>query len=244
MPYIIVSILLQFACVVHAVRTGRNRFWIGILIFVPMVGCLAYVVFEVLPELFGARVHHLHKTARHMLDPEKALRRCAEDLAAADTVENRRRYAAACQDLGRHAEAIEILESVAVGIHADDTGLLIELARATFAGWPPARTLELLDRVKEIDPSITSADAHLLYARALEALGRDAEAEQEYRALTGYFAGEEARYRLGELLERRGDAVGARTLFDEILARQRRAPGHYREAQRGWVEAARRRAGA
>jgi hypothetical protein len=244
-PLIGLSILLQIACVVHAIRTGRNQIWIYVIVFLPMAGCLAYLVAEILPDLLGSRAaRDLSKTARRIVDPEAELRRCADDLTLADTIENRRNYAAACLRLGRSDEAIQVLEAVLAGIHEDDTGLLIDLAQACFAGGRHARTVELLDRVKQINPTITSADAHLLYARALEGLGRDADAEQEYRALVGYFSGEEARYRLGLLLERRGDAAGAKTVFGEIVERQRRAPRYYRKAQREWVDEARRRLGA
>ncbi len=49
MPYFLVSVACQIACVVHAVRHGRNQAWIMLIIFVPLVGCMAYFIVEVLP---------------------------------------------------------------------------------------------------------------------------------------------------------------------------------------------------
>ena len=53
-------------------------------------------------------------------------------------------------------------------------------------------------------PDYQSAEAHLLYARALEETGRGEEALAEYRALSEYFVGAEARVRYGLLLARMG----------------------------------------
>ena len=236
MPLFGIVLVLQIVCVVHVIRTGRNQIWIYVIVFLPAAGCLAYLVAEIVPELFGSRTA---RQARHgvqrIVNPTADLRRAADDLAVADTVENRRSYAAACLNHGRADEAVRVLEQSLTGIHADDPSLLSDLARANFAAGSFQRTLDLLDRLQQVDPKYTSADAHLLYARALEALERNAEAADEYRALIEYFSGEEARCRYGLLLERQGDAAGARAQFSEIVARQRRAPRYYRKSQREWV---------
>src|SRR5438128_520256 len=125
-PLLGLSILLQVACVVHAIRTGRSQLWIYVIIFLPGAGCLAYLVAELLPDLFGSRAaRDLTKSARRMVDPEADLRRYADDLALADTTENRRNYAAALMLHGRSEEAIQILEQAMTGIHQDDTGLML-----------------------------------------------------------------------------------------------------------------------
>jgi hypothetical protein len=42
------------------------------------------------------------------------------------------------------------------------------------------------------NPDFRSADGHLLYARTLEALGETLKAEEEYQALSSYYAGPQA----------------------------------------------------
>lgn len=145
--------------------------------------------------------------------------------------------------LGQAAKAVAALEPALAGIHADDIGLHLDLAQAHFASGGHQRALALLDRVREIEPGYESASAHLLYARALEALGRDDEARREYESLVGSFPGEEARCRFALLLERTGAADRARALFAEILQRQKSAPRHAREAEREWTGVARSRIG-
>ena len=50
MPIIGFSILVQILCAVHCVRNGRSGLWLTVIIFLSLPGCLAYAIFEILPE--------------------------------------------------------------------------------------------------------------------------------------------------------------------------------------------------
>jgi hypothetical protein len=127
-----------------------------------------------------------------------------------------------------------------VGHDADDPELMRSLARAqTFAG-DHAGALATLDELKRRNPRYQSADAHLLYARSLEGLGRLNEAIEEYGALAEYYSGEEPRGRMALLLDRLGRDAEAARVREQILRATRLAPKHYVKANRTWIEAARR----
>ena len=53
--FFIVSLLVQVGLIVHVVKTGRNFLWMAAIGFLPIAGSLAYIVVELLPELFGGR---------------------------------------------------------------------------------------------------------------------------------------------------------------------------------------------
>ena len=55
MPILILYALLKILLATHAVRSGRARPWLWIIIFVPGIGCLAYTLIEVVPELLKGR---------------------------------------------------------------------------------------------------------------------------------------------------------------------------------------------
>jgi len=97
-----------------------------------------------------------------------------------------------------------------------------------------------LDALQAADPSFVSGDAHLLYARALEAQGKTDEAQGEYRRLVPYFSGEEARARFAMLLEKTGAHDEARALYQEIVKLLDGAPPRYRSAQKEWGDIARK----
>jgi len=243
MPYLLI-VCLQIFCVIHVVRTGREQIWIYVLILLPGAGVLAYVIAELLPGwLGGHRARGLKSGAIKTLDPGRTLRHRMNALEDADTIENRRLVAEELTRLGRFDEAAEAYRSGLVGIHADDPSLLLGFARASYGANHPETALAALDQLRAADPKFQSAEAHLLYAKSLEALGRDSEAAEEYDHLVGYAPGEEVRCRYALLLQRTGRSEAAQSLFGEILSRTRRAPSRYRRAEREWIDTARRAAG-
>ena len=104
----------------------------------------------------------------------------------------------------------------------------------------PQDAVTTLDDLRRRWPDYQSADAHLLYARALEAAGRSQEALDEYQALSAYYPGAEPRVRYGLLLNLLGRRDEARTLFADVVKQLRRAPKHVRKLQGEWIAIAER----
>jgi len=209
-----------------------------------MAGMLAYLVAEVLPDLLGSRAaHRLNRKAAIVLDPTRGLRSRQADLERVDTVENRRLLAEEHVARGEFTAAAKLYEASLVGVHHDDMALLMGLARARLGMQDHAGALAALDRLREAHPNFESSEAHLIYARGLEGLGRDDEAEAEYAHLVGYAAGEEARCRYGQLLMRRGKSAQARTVFAEVLKYAAQGSRRYRRDQQVWIDTAERALG-
>ena len=60
----LVTIVLNVLFIVHVMRTGRERFWIWIILGFPVVGALAYLLAEVVPELVrGPRGEKMREAA-------------------------------------------------------------------------------------------------------------------------------------------------------------------------------------
>ena len=240
MPYLLIP-LLQITCIIHALRSGRDRTWVWILMFLPGIGVLAYLVMEILPGLWGSRTSRglQHQAMRH-LDPTRDVRRRREALEEADTVDNRRLLAEALADAGECKDAVEIYRGILTGIHADDPGMLLGMSKAAFAAGLFDEALRTVLHLGETNPRYQPVEAQLFYARTLEALGRDDEAAREYDQLVAHAPGEEVRCRYALLLQRRGRVLEAMGLFKEVLSRSKRAPGHYRRQEREWIDIARR----
>lgn len=242
MLYLLIP-LLQILAVVHVVRTGRNYMWIYILLFLPGLGIVAYLIVEILPGLFGSRAaRNLQSSAVSALDPGRELRHRRQALEEADTVDNRRLLAEALVATGQNAEAMELYRGILTGIHADDPGMLLGMARAAYGTGQYELALNTVRQLGESNPRYQPVEAQLLHAMALEKLGRDDEAAADYAALVTHAPGEEVRCRYALLLQRHGDGNAAKVLFDEILNRSRRAPRHYRRQQSEWIDIARREA--
>jgi hypothetical protein len=237
LPYII-----QILLIIHVIRTGRNQLWIWVLLFVPFgLGALAYLAVEILPELArGRAAQRTARGVRRAMDPTADLRRYENEVRVAGNVASRQRYAEELVRHGRCAEAIAQYGLALTGLYEHDPNLMLGLAQAQFAGGdtPAARTT--LDELIRHNPDFRSPTGHLLYARALEGEGNIGKALEEYRVLAPAYPGAEASVRYAQLLAAQGQREAAQKVARELLEQARIAPGHYRRAQREWLEAARR----
>jgi len=235
----IVDIALLIVCVVHAIRTNRIFPWIYVLVFLQAIGCLVYIGMVIVPELVQSRrARQFGAKVRDMADPHRGLRDAHREVGLVGSVDAKRTLAEEHYARGRYGEAVAIYKDALQGQFRDDTALLAGLARSQFMARDAAGAQATLDALQRADPNYSSADMHLLYARALEAQGKDAEALDEYKRLVRYYAGEEARARYGLLLKKLGRADEARGMFEEILRLLDGAPSRYRRAQREWGDLA------
>jgi hypothetical protein len=238
--YYIAPTLLLIVCVVHAVRTGRVFPWIYIIIFLPLIGSLVYIGMEVVPDLVrGRRARAFGSAARDIADPHRGLRQAHRDVAMVGSVDAKKTLAEEYVSRGQYADAIALYHDAMQGQFKDDNALLLGLAKAQFLNGDGAGAQASLDALQAADPQFSSADAHLLYARALELQGKDQEAVGEYQKLIRYYPGEEARTRMGLLLQKLGRRDEARALFEEVVRLLTGAPSRYVRQQKQWGDIAR-----
>ncbi|HSY04681.1 MAG TPA: tetratricopeptide repeat protein [Steroidobacteraceae bacterium] len=241
MLLLIVPIIIQVLLIIHVIRTGRNQLWIWVLLFLPLAGGIAYIAVEMLPELFRSRA--ARRTARGLkkaMDPMADLRRYESEARVGSNVASRQRYAEELLRHGRHDEAIMQYREALSGLYQHDANLMLGLAQAQFAKGDAHGARVTLDELIRLNPEFRSPAGHLLYARALAAEGEVQRALEEYRVLAASFPGAEAAVRYAQLLQEQGQRVEAQRIARELLEQARIAPGHYRRAQRPWLEAAQR----
>ena len=239
----IVSLLIQAGFIIHVIKTGRNQLWIWVLVIpgLAFAGILAYIVVEILPELFGSRA--ARRTARGFrkaIDPGADLRRYENEARVAGNVASRQRYAEELVRHGRYDEGIAQYREALTGLYEHDPHLMLGLAQAQFGKGDAAGARATLDELIRLNPEFRSPVGHLLYARALEAEGNVPKAMEEYRVLATSYPGAEAAVRYAQLLQAQGERAEAQRVARELLEQARIAPGHYRRAQRTWLEAAQR----
>ncbi len=232
---------LQIVCAVHAGKTGRPFFWIYIILFVPMLGMLAYLAVEILPELVrGRAARRAASGVGRVLDPGRGLREAERRLAMTPTAGNKAAVAEGYLATGRAAEAIALFRETLEGVHATDPSLMLGLARAYFAEHRYGDVVDVLDALKAANPEYHSPEGHLIYARSLEEQGKTEAALHEYAALERYYPGQEARCRYALLLDKTGEHREAARLFREIVEAIELGPRHQRRDQREWYDIARR----
>ena len=242
MVLLIFLYVIQAALIVHVIKTGRNQLWIWALLLLPAgIGALAYLAVEIVPELFRTRTaQRTARSFRKAMDPGADLRRYESEARIAGNVASRQRYAEELVRHGRYDEAIAQYRETLSGLYEHDPNLMLGLAQAQFGKGDAAGARGTLDELIRLNPDFRSPVGHLLYARALEAEGNVPKALEEYRVLATSYPGAEAAVRYAQLLQAQGERAEAQRVVRELLEQARIAPGHYRRAQRTWLEAAQR----
>lgn len=237
----LLPLIIQVLLIIHVIKTGRNQIWIWVLALIPFAGPIAYIAIELIPSLF--RSGTARRTARGLkkaMDPTADLRRYESEARVGGNVASRQRYAEELLRHERYDEAIAQYRGALSGLYEHDPNLMLGLAQAQFAKGDAPASRATLDELIRLNPEFRSPAGHLLYARALEAEGNVAKALQEYQVLAGSYPGAEAAVRYAQLLQAQGQRSEAQRVVRELLEQARIAPGHYRRAQRTWLEAAQR----
>jgi len=243
----IISILIwitQLALIIHVLKTGRSRYWIIMLFFMPMIGGIAYLLIEILPEFSGSitgqrAVRNVKKT----LNPGADLRHHEAAWEQSPNVDNARRYAGVLMESGKTNEAEAIVDQSLKGLFATEPTLLLIKARIQFDHDQTADAIKSLETLQEHNPDFRNASGHLLYARALEANGQTEKAVREYSSVSGYFPGVEARYRLALCLKATGNEQASNAELESIINDAKLAPPHFRKSQKQWLDAVKREMG-
>lgn len=161
-----VIILLQISVLFHAMKTGRPYYWIFIIMAFPVLGCLIYFLVEIAP---GSRQErHLMKFGRDIakaVNPDRDMKRHAEELAICGSVENKLKLAEECVERGMFDEAIRLYESTRDGQYTHAPDLLYGLARARFFNGEYAAARHVLIELREHAPGYYAREVALMAAR-------------------------------------------------------------------------------
>ena len=241
MPIAIVLAVVQGILIIHVLKTGRDFRWIFLILFLPGIGSIIYVVMEIIPAFSGGlAAKRAARRVTDFVDPGRGVRHQTLEYERSQNVDTSTRLAGELLKDGKYDEAIKVCEEARSGIFEDDPTILLTLANAHFLKDNFTDAIETLDFLRERNPEFRSPDGHLLYARSLEGDGATERALEEYRAVSSYFPGVEARVRFAQLHKRVGDAQTAKEMFEEIIQDARLAPRHFRKAQKEWIEIAKR----
>lgn len=215
MPLIGLSILVQIACAVHCVRNSRNGLWLMVIIFLSIPGCIAYALFEILPQYSGRRgVRHLKSAAVRTLDPERQVRAAREALETADTAANHIALADALVEKEMFGEAIQYYRGALARTPSGDRATLLKLASAELESGNAAEASRRLEALPASGSARANDEAALLLARALEETGESERALALYADVGQRLPGGEAQCRQAALLV----ALGRRGEAEPILA--------------------------
>lgn len=230
-------ILLAIFFAIHAVRNGRELYWLLILFMFPLLGSIVYGVAIWLPDMRNNRtLKTVGRGLQKVIDPQRRLREALSDFETTDTVKNRLTLADALLDSGRASEAVVHYQNALHGPFASEPDIHVRLAKALLESGQAATARDQLAELIQQHPEFKSELGHLAYARALADCAEQAKAREEFEVLINYHSSLEAPARYVEYLQRWNDRTHADHVRDLALNRAKRLPAHTRDAEREWLK--------
>jgi hypothetical protein len=208
-----ITIGLQIICVIHCLRRSRPNYWIWLIVFIPVVGCIAYLFTEV----FTRRdIQKVQSGVGEVFNPSGKIKKLENNLRFSDTFNNRVALADACLAAGQTQKATDLYESSLTGNFTENEHVLIQLVIAYSQLKRYEELVTIAKKIRKL-PQFVRSHAHVLYAMALEQTGHSEMAEAEFKTMKGRFANFEARYQYSCFLARAGRREEALQLLTEML---------------------------
>jgi hypothetical protein len=234
LPALGLSLLFSILLCVHVWRTHQQMYWIWLILAFQPIGGLVYFAAVILPVLMGGpTARRVGQATLETLDPGREYRRAKALWDDAPTVQNGMKLAEAAAGMGRWAEAEQLYTQASTGFYAEDPALLQGRARALLELDRPAEALDALAQLAALG-GLESPQAALVRARALQALGRIAEADRAYQKAVERLPGLEALARQAAFFAAVGRREEARQVLTEIDRRVGKTRAHFRREAQAW----------
>ncbi|HVK79372.1 MAG TPA: hypothetical protein VM915_02060 [Verrucomicrobiae bacterium] len=239
MILLILSYLPALLCGIHVVRTGRELYWLWILVIAGPLGAAIYFLAIILPEMMGGRTaRNVGKAARQAIDPDRDYRNALRALEDTPTVGNRMKVAHAAAALGRWSDSEAQWALAADGHWADDPAVLKGHAEALLELNRYEDALKRLEQLRAQGSEGATPQVALLFGRAYEGLGRNDEADQAYRFAADRVPGLESGARYVAFMAKTGRREDAEIGFGEIERRYYKITPALRAEARIWRDMA------
>ncbi|MEO7496071.1 MAG: hypothetical protein ABIT83_08765 [Massilia sp.] len=212
-----IHVLVAIFFAIHAIRAGRELYWLVILFMFPMLGSVVYFFAIFLPASRMERgLRTAGKALERTINPGRALREAQAAFDLTPTAHNQMRLARAMLDGGMVAQAVAQFDAFLAGPFANDPEIGMSAGEAKLANQQPQEALKVLAAVRANSPGFRPEQVGLLTARAHAQAGNAAEAGAEFAALAARFSSVEARAEYAIWAIGRGDRATAERELAEV----------------------------
>ena len=226
-PY---GIVLQAIAILHFVQRRPDTYWLFIIIMGGGIGALVYIAVEVIPD---ARL----LAGMYQVFPRRKRIKALEAMVVDNpSVGNYEELGDLLLEDGQYARARECFDKVLARTDAIDPRYRRALGALALNDLAAAEA-DLAD-VTARDPKYDYQRAAGLHAHVLAKLGRAAEAEALFEAVTTTSTLTETEYNYAAFLAEQGRGADAREWVERVLRKKATMPDYIRRRERPWFRRA------
>lgn len=215
MPFVGLGLhfLIALFFAVHALRNGKQIYWLIILFSFPLLGSAAYFFVEYMSSSKIDRgVKQVSNIAFSLLDPTRELRDARQAFDLTPTVQNRMRLAAALDGAGEYNEAVQQFDACLNGPFANDPEVCFGAAKAKLHNRQPHLATALLLEIRNKHASFRPEELSLLLAQSYANSQDNANARIEFMHASETFGSPDSRAHYALWAANTGDKQTARSL--------------------------------
>lgn len=210
--YYYIIIALQVFCIYHLIKSRNSYYWIFLIIFIPLIGCIIYIITQVYNKRDAEKITD---EITHIINPTKKIRDLEKQLQFSETYQNRVNLADALLENKDYNNAIVHYLDALEGNSQNDFYVMKQILEAYFYIEDFENVIVYAEQIKE-HPEFKKSRAQFLYGLALEKLGNYKAAETNLRAIDIRYSFYNERLVLAKFLMSRNKDAEAKDILEEI----------------------------
>ena len=203
---------LQAYCLYHAYKNRSNYYWFLIIFFIPLLGCIVYLVTQVINK---KDVVSITEEITNIVNPSKKITELEQQLAFSNTFQNRINLADAHYQNKNFDNAILHYEKSLEGNFKDEPYTLNKLIKCYFE---TKNFDKVISYSKKINLEKDFKDTLYFYGLALEQKGLIEEAESNLIKIDIRYSNYKKRLEISNFYNRNNKKEKAKVILQEIIS--------------------------
>ncbi|WP_396601791.1 hypothetical protein [Algibacter sp. R77976] len=189
-------IAFQIYCIYHLYKNGNSYYWALLIFFLPLVGCIIYLVTQVYNKQDAEKITN---EIAHVINPTKKVKDLEKQLEFSETYQNRINLADAYLEIKDYSNAITHYLEALEDKSQNNYYAIKQLIEAYFNIEDCEKVIDYVEKIKS-HPEFKKSRTQFLYGLALEREGKMEAAEINLKAIDVRYSFYEERLILAKFL--------------------------------------------
>lgn len=210
--YFYFIIALQAYCIYHWYRNRNDYFWVFLIIFLPVIGCIIYLITQVYNKRDAEKISD---EITSIINPTKKVRDLERVLNFSETFQNRVNLADAYLEIGDYTNAKQHYQKALDENHQLDVYVVIQLIECAYHLNEYNEVITLSEKILAKE-EFKKSSAQFYYGLSLKELGNIEQAEAQLRMLDQRYSNYEERLIFAKFLIDIGKKDDAFEILKEV----------------------------
>ncbi len=203
----------QGFCIFHLIKNRNEYYWLFLIIFVPVIGCVFYLITQVYSK---NRANKIQENLTSIIVPSKKINELKKQLEFSETYQNKVNLANAYVEIKDYKNAISYYEEASKDTSQKTYHCKEQLVVCYYHIENYDLVISEAEKIKQ-NIEFEKSDAQYIYALALKNKGRYREAETELRKIDQRYSNYDKRLVFAKFLIEQNKKTEAKEVLTEMF---------------------------